>query len=126
MTSKKIREKHEKKPIINKLISAPNHNQITMVGMFLYKFTSLFENALSLSAHEHINIQTIIIQKFRIASNVTPSFRQMSNLGEVQNYCYHFVALSISTLSKKKYRYTCINTNPNNMSMHSIVAMKNR
>ena len=36
--------------------------------VLLQVYTSLFENALSLSAHEHINIQTIMIQKFRIAS----------------------------------------------------------
>ena len=30
--------------------------------------SSLFGNALSLSAHEHINIQAIIIQKYRITS----------------------------------------------------------
>ena len=37
----------------------------------------LFENAISLSANEYINIQLIVIQKFRIASKVPLSFRQM-------------------------------------------------
>ena len=35
---------------------------------FKFQVSSLFGNALSLSAHEHINIQTIIIQKYRITS----------------------------------------------------------
>ena len=30
----------------------------------MFQVSSLFGNALSLSAHEHINIQTIIIQKY--------------------------------------------------------------
>ena len=36
--------------------------------MTYIQVSSLFGNALSLSAHEHINIQTIIIQKYRITS----------------------------------------------------------
>ena len=81
-----------------------NNKQTKHPHTSFFFLSSFIENAISLSAHEHINIQTIIIQKNRIASKVSLSLRQMSNLREVQITVTIFNIKLLITF--RKYRLT--------------------
>ena len=63
----------------------------------MFQVSSLFGNALSLSAHEHINIQTIIIQKYRITSMAD----QIYLLTDFKHIRYNYILIPLITSFRK-------------------------